>query len=124
VRACACLPAPLLSPLAPTCLPALQIPQRFLMGPGPGNAHPRILASQSLPLLGHMHPPFLKARACVPACLRGCFGLPVHTVAAARLPACLPYRNAPAAEFCCSLPALRPAIQEWQSLPFGCQQAM
>ncbi len=30
------------------------------MGPGPANAHPRILAAQSLPLLGHMHPPFLK----------------------------------------------------------------
>ncbi|KAL4431336.1 hypothetical protein ABPG75_006592 [Micractinium tetrahymenae] len=37
----------------------LEIPQRFLMGPGPANAHPRILAAQSLPLLGHMHPPFL-----------------------------------------------------------------
>ena len=40
----AALPAP----------PALQIPQRFLMGPGPANADPRILAAQSLPLLGHM----------------------------------------------------------------------
>lgn len=30
------------------------------MGPGPANAHPRVLAAQSLPLLGHMHPPFLK----------------------------------------------------------------
>ena len=37
-----------------------QVPQRILMGPGPANAHPRILAAQSLPLLGHMHPPFLK----------------------------------------------------------------
>lgn len=37
----------------PTChVP--QIPQRFLMGPGPANADPRILAAQSLPLLGHM----------------------------------------------------------------------
>jgi hypothetical protein len=32
----------------------LQIPQRFLMGPGPANSHPRILAAQTLPLLGHM----------------------------------------------------------------------
>lgn len=38
----------------------IDIPQRFLMGPGPANAHPRILAAQTLPLLGHMHPPFLK----------------------------------------------------------------
>lgn len=30
------------------------------MGPGPANADPRILAAQTLPLLGHMHPPFLK----------------------------------------------------------------
>jgi hypothetical protein len=30
------------------------------MGPGPANAYPRILAAQALPLLGHMHPPFLK----------------------------------------------------------------
>lgn len=35
----------------------MQVPQRILMGPGPGNAHPRVLAAQSLPLLGiyHLH---------------------------------------------------------------------
>ena len=38
----------------------LQVPDRLLMGPGPSNAHPTVLATQSLPLLGHMHPPFLK----------------------------------------------------------------
>jgi len=32
------------------------------MGPGPANAHPRVLAAQTLPLLGHMHPPFLKVK--------------------------------------------------------------
>ncbi|GAX73666.1 hypothetical protein CEUSTIGMA_g1117.t1 [Chlamydomonas eustigma] len=37
----------------------INVPQRILMGPGPANAHPRILAAQALPLLGHMHPPFL-----------------------------------------------------------------
>lgn len=36
------------------------MPSRLLMGPGPANAHPRVLAAQSLPLLGHMHPPFIK----------------------------------------------------------------
>ena len=36
------------------------MPDRLLMGPGPSNAHPSVLATQSLPLLGHMHPPFLK----------------------------------------------------------------
>ena len=29
------------------------------MGPGPTNAHPRVLTAQALPLLGHLHPPFL-----------------------------------------------------------------
>lgn len=32
----------------------IDIPRRFLMGPGPANADPRVLAAQSLPLLGHM----------------------------------------------------------------------
>lgn len=35
-------------------------PARLLMGPGPGNAHPRVLAAQSFPLLGHMHKPYFK----------------------------------------------------------------
>ncbi|CAG9462368.1 unnamed protein product [Pedinophyceae sp. YPF-701] len=39
---------------------ALDIPNRFLMGPGPANAYPRILAAQAMPLLGHLHPPLLK----------------------------------------------------------------
>ena len=39
---------------------SLQVPSRLLMGPGPANAHPRVLAAQTLPLLGHLHPPFVK----------------------------------------------------------------
>jgi hypothetical protein len=35
-------------------------PARLLMGPGPANAHPRVLAAQCFPLLGHMHPPYFK----------------------------------------------------------------
>lgn len=35
-------------------------PSRLLMGPGPANAHPRVLAAQTFPLLGHMHPPYFK----------------------------------------------------------------
>ncbi len=38
----------------------IDVPKRYLMGPGPANADPRILAAQALPLLGHMHPPYLK----------------------------------------------------------------
>ena len=32
----------------------IDVPRRFLMGPGPANADPRVLAAQALPLLGHM----------------------------------------------------------------------
>jgi alanine-glyoxylate transaminase/serine-glyoxylate transaminase/serine-pyruvate transaminase len=38
----------------------IDVPKRYLMGPGPANADPRVLTAQALPLLGHMHPPFLK----------------------------------------------------------------
>lgn len=37
----------------------IKVPSRLLMGPGPASAHPRVLAAQTLPLLGHMHPPFI-----------------------------------------------------------------
>ena len=61
-----------------------QVPPRLLMGPGPANAHPRVLAAQTLPLLGHMHPPFMKVRrhslaASLPPCCRA-----VLTVASMR----------------------------------------
>lgn len=36
------------------------VPDRLLMGPGPSNAYPAVLAAQTLPLLGHMHPPMFK----------------------------------------------------------------
>lgn len=32
----------------------IDVPRRYLMGPGPANADPRILNAQALPLLGHM----------------------------------------------------------------------
>jgi len=38
------------------------------MGPGPSNAYPRILAAQALPLLGHMHPPFIHIMDEIKAC--------------------------------------------------------
>mmetsp|Transcript_31341 Transcript_31341/g.43476 ORF Transcript_31341/g.43476 Transcript_31341/m.43476 type:complete len:409 (+) Transcript_31341:205-1431(+) len=44
----------------PAKAPVIDVPQRFLMGPGPSNSHPRALAAMALPQLGHMHPPFLK----------------------------------------------------------------
>lgn len=41
-------------------LGVIEVPSRLLMGPGPANANPRVLAAMTLPLLGHMHPPFFK----------------------------------------------------------------
>ena len=38
----------------------IDIPKRYLMGPGPANAYERILLAQAQPLLGHLHPPMLK----------------------------------------------------------------
>ena len=35
-------------------------PKRLLMGPGPGNAHPRVHAAMSLPQVGHMDGAFLQ----------------------------------------------------------------
>ncbi|KAK9842592.1 hypothetical protein WJX81_008023 [Elliptochloris bilobata] len=51
----------------------INVPQRLLMGPGPANANPRVLAAQCLPLLGHMHPPFFKIMDEIQAGLRYLF---------------------------------------------------
>ncbi|XP_069352953.1 alanine--glyoxylate aminotransferase [Eulemur rufifrons] len=36
-------------------LKPLSVPQRLLLGPGPSNLAPRVLATGALPLIGHMH---------------------------------------------------------------------
>ncbi|KAI8516976.1 hypothetical protein Bbelb_055570 [Branchiostoma belcheri] len=41
-------------------LTPLRVPQKTLLGPGPSNASPRVLAASALPLLGHLHPEFLQ----------------------------------------------------------------
>ncbi|XP_071945590.1 alanine--glyoxylate aminotransferase-like [Antedon mediterranea] len=38
----------------------MNVPHKLLTGPGPSNSPPRVLAASALPLLGHMHPEFLK----------------------------------------------------------------
>lgn len=55
-HAMATIPPPqgLLRPLA--------VPQRLLLGPGPSNVPPRILAAGGRQLLGHMHPEMLQVR--------------------------------------------------------------
>ena len=35
-------------------------PKRVLLGPGPSDADPRVLAAMSKPLLGHLDPAFLQ----------------------------------------------------------------
>ena len=42
-----------------TQLPQIDMPPRLLLGPGPSNAHPRVLAALSLRQVGHLDPAFL-----------------------------------------------------------------
>jgi alanine-glyoxylate transaminase / serine-glyoxylate transaminase / serine-pyruvate transaminase len=41
----------------------LNPPARLLLGPGPSDAHPRVLAAMTTPLLGHLDPQFLEIMA-------------------------------------------------------------
>lgn len=43
-----------------TQLPQIDMPPRLLLGPGPSNAHPRVLAALSLRQVGHLDPAFLQ----------------------------------------------------------------
>jgi len=38
----------------------LDLPHKLLMGPGPSNCPPRVLAAGALPMIGHLHPEFIK----------------------------------------------------------------
>ncbi|ESO82543.1 hypothetical protein LOTGIDRAFT_134376 [Lottia gigantea] len=49
-----------LSPPPPSLLRPLDFPHKVLMGPGPSNCPPRVLAACALPMLGHLHPEFIK----------------------------------------------------------------
>jgi len=35
-------------------------PKRILMGPGPSDAHPRVLKAMATPLIGHLDPEFIR----------------------------------------------------------------
>ena len=37
----------------------LSLPQRILMGPGPSDVHPRVLAALARPAIGHLDPAFV-----------------------------------------------------------------
>src|SRR3954452_7049122 len=41
----------------------LNPPPRLLLGPGPSDAHPRVLTAMTTPLLGHLDPQFLEIMA-------------------------------------------------------------
>jgi alanine-glyoxylate transaminase/serine-glyoxylate transaminase/serine-pyruvate transaminase len=70
------------------------LPRRLLLGPGPSNVHPRVLAAQASPLLGHMDPAFLEILDGVQAALRRLFGtqnpmtLPLSGTGSAGMEAC------------------------------------
>jgi alanine-glyoxylate transaminase / serine-glyoxylate transaminase / serine-pyruvate transaminase len=48
----------------------LNVPTRLLLGPGPSDAHPRVLSVMSQPLLGHLDPMFLEIMNDTAAMLR------------------------------------------------------
>ncbi|MSU41948.1 MAG: alanine--glyoxylate aminotransferase family protein [Pedosphaera sp.] len=52
---------------------ALRIPERILMGPGPSNAPPSVLAAMSRPLVGHLDPAFVAMMEEIKAMLRQVF---------------------------------------------------
>uniref|UniRef100_A0A182Q275 Alanine--glyoxylate aminotransferase n=1 Tax=Anopheles farauti TaxID=69004 RepID=A0A182Q275_9DIPT len=51
----------------------LVVPDKLLMGPGPSNAHPRVLEAMSRPILGHLHPETLKIMDDIKAGMRYLF---------------------------------------------------
>jgi alanine-glyoxylate transaminase/serine-glyoxylate transaminase/serine-pyruvate transaminase len=71
------------------------IPHRLLLGPGPSNPHPRVLAALSQPLLGHLDPAFLAILDEAQARLRRLFGtqspltLPLSATGSGGMEACL-----------------------------------
>ena len=52
----------------------LNPPQKFLMGPGPSDVHPRVVRSMSAPMMGHLDPEFLRVMDDVVEMLRSVLG--------------------------------------------------
>jgi len=48
-------------------------PNRILMGPGPSNVHPRVLAAMALPTIGHLDPAFIDLMDDIKSLLRDTF---------------------------------------------------
>jgi alanine-glyoxylate transaminase / serine-glyoxylate transaminase / serine-pyruvate transaminase len=76
-------------------MPTSAIPERLLLGPGPSNVSPRVLAAMGQPLLGHLDPAFLAIADEVQERLRRLFGtaneltLPLSATGSAGMEACL-----------------------------------
>ena len=70
-------------------------PNRLLCGPGPGNAHPRVLSKMSLPQVGHLDPYFIELMEDIKALLRYTFQttneftIPVSGTGSAAMEACV-----------------------------------
>jgi alanine-glyoxylate transaminase/serine-glyoxylate transaminase/serine-pyruvate transaminase len=75
-------------------MPRIEMPRRLLLGPGPSNVHPRVLAAMSQPLVGHLDPAFLAILDEVQERLRHLFGtvnpmtLPISGTGSAGMEAC------------------------------------
>lgn len=73
----------------------LNPPQRLLLGPGPSDAHPRVLSAMATPLLGHLDPAFLELMAETQQLLRDAYRtkntltFPVSATGMAGMEACL-----------------------------------
>ncbi len=71
------------------------LPSRLLLGPGPSNAHPRVLQAMAQPLLGHLDPAFLELMDEAQDGLRTLYGtsnaftLPLSATGSAGMEACL-----------------------------------
>jgi alanine-glyoxylate transaminase/serine-glyoxylate transaminase/serine-pyruvate transaminase len=59
--------------MAEATFPALNPPRRILMGPGPSDTHPRVLAALGAPTVGHLDPYFLQVMSQTQVMLRRVF---------------------------------------------------
>ena len=59
---------------------------KLLLGPGPSNAHPRVLEAMSAPLIGHLDPDFLEVMAAIKVMLQKAFQTENHLTFAVSAP--------------------------------------
>lgn len=73
----------------------ITVPQRVLLGPGPSNVHPRVLAALATPLVGHLDPAFIGLMEETKTLLRQTFltanalTVPISATGSAGMEACL-----------------------------------